>query len=533
MPSLNLRGIILLSVLSVEYLLLQRFNGIWGTITNQLGFYFPNIEDIFLRFPLLSIIFFIALYKKNALKLIEENLASKVKFYLFLLFHIIFITFFYYVLCEFRQNKLELNLFLIFCFITLLLASLSLCLSLLKFSIKFNKILIRKAWKPTLGSLFLILFYFILLESYESNNGIVWPIKWSTFELINALISSLYSDYIYDIETLLIGTERFSVILRFGCSGIQGITLFITTAIILYLLEIKNLNISKLRLSIYLVLGVIFSFIGNVFRISALIALGTHGHEKWALGSFHSYTGIVLFLILMITFFIIINHFHSKSPYILTLKPFLFENSASPFLIPFVCLLIGSLFLKILTPSWDWWYPLKVCVLFCILLLYIDKYKKIMSIKFSVYPILLGLIISILWVTIPYQNSNGSQVNDFMDTTTSLKIIWLIFKILGSALIIPVIEELAFRGFFLRFLINRDFNHVKIGTYSFISFAISSIVFGILHHHLWAGIISGCLFNLITYYRRNLFDSILCHSVANLSLSFLIIYYGRWDIWFN
>ena len=117
MPSLNQRGIILLSVLSVEYLLLQRFNGIWGTITNQLGFYFPNIEDIFLRFPLLSIIFFIALYKKNALKLIEENLASTVMFYLFLLFHIIFITFFYYVLCEFRQNKLELNLFLIFCFI--------------------------------------------------------------------------------------------------------------------------------------------------------------------------------------------------------------------------------------------------------------------------------------------------------------------------------------------------------------------------------------------------------------------------------
>ena len=55
---------------------------------------------------------------------------------------------------------------------------------------------------------------------------------------------------------------------------------------------------------------------------------------------------------------------------------------------------------------------------------------------------------------------------------------WLFFRVIGSVIIIPVAEELAFRGYLTRRLISSDFRSIPPGHLTWISFFASSLLFG-------------------------------------------------------
>ena len=64
---------------------------------------------------------------------------------------------------------------------------------------------------------------------------------------------------------------------------------------------------------------------------------------------------------------------------------------------------------------------------------------------------------------------------------------WLFFRVVGSVIIIPVAEELAFRGYLTRRLISSDFRSIPPGHLTWISFFASSLLFGVLHGRWLAG----------------------------------------------
>lgn len=109
---------------------------------------------------------------------------------------------------------------------------------------------------------------------------------------------------------------------------------------------------------------------------------------------------------------------------------------------------------------------------------------------------------------------------------------FICIRLLGASIVVPIFEELFWRSFILRYIIDpEDFTRVRIGAFTWASCLISAVLFG-LEHHLWlAGIAAGLLYNLLLYKSRHIFYCIVSHAVTNFSLGVYVLYTGNWQFW--
>ena len=94
-----------------------------------------------------------------------------------------------------------------------------------------------------------------------------------------------------------------------------------------------------------------------------------------------------------------------------------------------------------------------------------------------------------------------------------------------------LVEEIFWRGFLLRYLINEKFTEVPIGAFSWLSFAVVTVAFGFTHSPAdWvAALITGALYNLVAYRTRSLTSCVIAHAVTNLLLGIWIMATGNGD----
>ena len=101
-----------------------------------------------------------------------------------------------------------------------------------------------------------------------------------------------------------------------------------------------------------------------------------------------------------------------------------------------------------------------------------------------------------------------------------------------AVLLVPVIEELFWRGWLLRWLIHEDFLRVPLGAYSARSFWITALLFASEHGPYWdVGLLAGIAYNLWMVRTRKLGDCILAHAVTNGLLAAYVVLTGRWQYW--
>jgi CAAX prenyl protease-like protein len=109
---------------------------------------------------------------------------------------------------------------------------------------------------------------------------------------------------------------------------------------------------------------------------------------------------------------------------------------------------------------------------------------------------------------------------------------FLAARFFGLALIVPLIEEVFWRGFLLRYLIDdRRFESVPIGAFSSLSFLVVTILFALVHPEFVAALVWGAGINLLLYQTRNLWATVVAHGVTNLLLGCYVIAYGAWHLW--
>jgi CAAX prenyl protease-like protein len=110
-------------------------------------------------------------------------------------------------------------------------------------------------------------------------------------------------------------------------------------------------------------------------------------------------------------------------------------------------------------------------------------------------------------------------------------VIWIFFRVAGSVIAVPLAEELAFRGYLIRKLIDRDFENIPLNRFTWLSFLLSSVLFGLLHDRWLAGIIAGMLFALALYRRGQLGDAVVAHVTANALIAAYVLVYSKWALW--
>jgi CAAX prenyl protease-like protein len=109
---------------------------------------------------------------------------------------------------------------------------------------------------------------------------------------------------------------------------------------------------------------------------------------------------------------------------------------------------------------------------------------------------------------------------------------WLGLRAIGYVLVVPLAEELAFRGYLVRRLQAANFREVAPGHFTVLALVVSAALFGVLHGRYWlAATAAGILFAVAHRWRGKLGDAVLAHATANTLLTAYVFLTGEWRFW--
>ena len=244
-------------------------------------------------------------------------------------------------------------------------------------------------------------------------------------------------------------------------------------------------------------------WLANGVRIAALVAIGASISESVALGGFHSQAGWLAFnfvaLAVMATglnssFF---ARLATGSGEVVDS-----EYAAVPYLVPFLALLgIAMITSAIATSKFEVLYSLRVFAVLGAVAFYWNFYQRngLFGWSWAWQPVAIGVAVFALWTAFepPHdsgENASFSPAVGLAGSSAVAVILWTAFRAIGSIVAVPIAEELAFRGYLTRRLVSDDFDSLPMGQFSWFSFLVSSIAFGLMHGRWMAGTLAGLLF---------------------------------------
>jgi len=152
-----------------------------------------------------------------------------------------------------------------------------------------------------------------------------------------------------------------------------------------------------------------------------------------------------------------------------------------------------------------------------------------------------GIAGTVIWILVVYGSqmagiSSKPHPADFYNPDLMLHETWqrwgyLVIRVAGPSLVVPLMEELFFRDFLMRALIRgARFQDVAVGTFTWFSFIGVSLLFGLNHGAQWpAGIAYGLLMGFLLIRTKSLGACIVAHGVTNFTLYLYVIYAGDWQ----
>ncbi len=122
--------------------------------------------------------------------------------------------------------------------------------------------------------------------------------------------------------------------------------------------------------------------------------------------------------------------------------------------------------------------------------------------------------------------------NPFNEISESLfRWAFLAMRLAGLVVLVPIVEELFWRGFLNRWLIAKDWEKVPLGRFTPASFTIVTVLFTLVHPEWLAAVVYCSLLNLLLYWKRDLWNCIVAHATSNLVLAVYILSTGTWELW--
>lgn len=104
-------------------------------------------------------------------------------------------------------------------------------------------------------------------------------------------------------------------------------------------------------------------------------------------------------------------------------------------------------------------------------------------------------------------------------------------RLWGLVVLVPLIEELFWRGFLARWLIEPNWQHVPLGVFSVGSFLIVVALFTLAHPEWLAAACYCAMLNGLLMWKRDLWNCVVAHAVSNLLLSIYILSTASWELW--
>ncbi len=157
--------------------------------------------------------------------------------------------------------------------------------------------------------------------------------------------------------------------------------------------------------------------------------------------------------------------------------------------------------------------------------------------------VLAGAAVFVLWVApdvlLPgyrqhwlFQNAFTGSLASSMAPESLTDPAAIALRILRAVIVVPLVEELFWRGWLMRWLIRHDFQSVPMGSYDRQSFWLTAILFATVHGPYWdVGLVAGAVYNGWLVRTKSLADLVLAHAVTNACLAAFVLWTNRWEYW--
>jgi uncharacterized protein len=183
-----------------------------------------------------------------------------------------------------------------------------------------------------------------------------------------------------------------------------------------------------------------------------------------------------------------------------------------------------------------WVYPAQTILCGALLIWFWRDYAMSAPVRLSL-GLAVAVIAFVLWISpqafFGFAPRTSGFNPDNLAGQQSLYWLTLILRFLRLVVVVPLIEEIFWRGFLLRYLIDEQFERVPIGKFSWLSFSVVSVAFALEHPMAdWpAAIVTGVLFNVVVYRTKSLSTCVVTHAVTNLLLGLWIMHTKQWGFW--
>jgi hypothetical protein len=218
------------------------------------------------------------------------------------------------------------------------------------------------------------------------------------------------------------------------------------------------------------------------------------------------------------------------------------ESRSLPYIAPFLAY-VGLLALEKYIPLSPFLeYTLRIVIVTGVLLT-VSRPVIRFHVLMPLLSIVVGLLVFVVWVGPDFLIANYREHWLFRNPVTGapastlpddLKIypLFLIVRSLGSFVLVPIIEELFWRAWLMRWIIDNNFERVPMGTYRAASFWIVAVLFAAEHGPYWeVGLLAGIIYNWWMIKTKSLGDCIVAHAVTNAVLAAYVIWLGQWQYW--
>lgn len=330
--------------------------------------------------------------------------------------------------------------------------------------------------------------------------------------------------------TTYFGTPQFIVDIGPTCLGYQGVSIVLILLLSYIVSNRQHLRVGRALMLLPVAVGAMLFF--NALRIALLVGIGHQWSPEVAVMGFHSTAGWVELILTLVVVVLVLNHSRFfLEPSALTDRPVVSSSLRDEiFLLPQVALIGVSFITQMFTGAFYWLYPVHIAAAAYVFWRYRAQFP-IPRLGAPVVAVAGGLAVFVLWVALIPPDVEAAQTfaQELFSASPAFVVFWLIMRFVGTALVVPVVEELAFRAFLLR-QIQRWSAQVLSPPLALASGVIlSAVTFGVLHSAWLAGSLAGLIYAGIYLRRGKLYDAVLAHGTTNLLLALYALLFERWS----
>jgi exosortase E/protease (VPEID-CTERM system) len=362
------------------------------------------------------------------------------------------------------------------------------------------------------------------------------PLSGPTFLLVQWLLQACGQDVVSEPANFVIGTKQFSVGIAPACAGYEGIGLMVLFVGAYLWLFRHSLRFPWAYL--FFPCGVLAIWLVNAKRMALLVLFGTYVSPEIAMGGFHSQVGWLGFIGVALGMVAVTQ----RMPFFTATQS---DSNAGPreaspttaYLAPLMALLAVSMITGVFSSGFDWLYPLRVPATGAVMWLLWRRSMtwRTLAQSWSWRAVAIGVAVFVIWIgleRITGRADAGSSIATALgQMPVALAGAWLLFRVVGSVVMVPIAEELAFRGYLLRRLISADFDQLFLVRFTWLSFLVSSVLFGALHGRWLAGTVAGMCYAFAMYRRGKVADAVIAHATTNGLIAADVLILGNWGLW--